>query len=205
MSDLPSTRPAGAAPSRPRPRIYLAGPDVFLRDNQKVFETLKAHCDRLGMLGVEPSDGGLANDFTGSDDERARRIYEGNIALIRESDGVAANLMDFRGHEPDSGTVFEVGFAAALGKPVVAYNVPLGSYAERIVTALPCIRDDAGHLREAGSGTMVEGLGQPLNLMLSCSTEIAPSAQEALDRLAQRLGAGAGGIHPGEGRPSANR
>ena len=194
MSDLPSTRPAGAASPRAQPRIYLAGPDVFLRDSQRVFDTLKAHCVRLGMVGVEPSDGGLASDFAGSDDERARRIYEGNIALIREADGVVANLVNFRGHEPDSGTVFEVGFAAALGKPVVAYNVPSGSYAERIVAALPCIRDDAGHLREADSGTMVEGLGQALNLMLSCSTEIAPSAQAALDRLAQRLSAGRSGL-----------
>lgn len=167
---------------------------MFLRDSRRVFDALKAHCARLGMVGVEPSDGGLASDFAGSDDERARRIYNGNIALIREAEGVVANLMDFRGHEPDSGTVFEIGFAAALGKPVVAYNVPAGSYAERIVAALPCVKDDAGQLREADSGTMVEGLGQPLNLMLSCSTEIAPSARAALDRLAQRLNAGRSGL-----------
>ena len=29
-----------------------------------------------------------------------------------------ANLNAFRGHEPDSGMIFEVGFEIALGKPL---------------------------------------------------------------------------------------
>ena len=42
-----------------------------------------------------------------------------NLEAIRAADFVMANLNDFRGPgEPDSGTAFEVGFAAALGKPV---------------------------------------------------------------------------------------
>ena len=36
---------------------------------------------------------------------------------------------------------------------------------------------------------VVEGLGQPLNLMLSRSIELAPTAAQALERLARRLGA----------------
>ncbi len=174
---------------RNRPRIYLAGPDVFLPDHEQVFAGLKAACERLGLMGVEPSDGGLSREFAGSDDERAQRIYEGNVRLIRECDGMIANLVNFRGHEPDSGTVFEVGYAVALGKPVVAYGVAEGSYADRIRNAIDCTHDDAGVLRERVNGMMVEGLGQRLNLMLTRSAAIAPSAAAALAKLAGDLGA----------------
>ena len=177
-------------PSGPRPRVYLAGPDIFFRESAKIYAGLKSLCERHGLQGIEPSDGGLHEEaFGGSDDERARRIYEGNIALIREADGVIANLMDFRGLEPDSGTVFEVGFAAALGKPVVVYGVPEGSYASRVCAVRDCAPDEAGVLRERGSGVMVEGLGQRLNLMLSCSTAIEATAEAAVARLAKMLSA----------------
>ncbi|RZI92580.1 MAG: nucleoside 2-deoxyribosyltransferase [Variovorax sp.] len=171
------------------PRIYLAGPDVFFRDSAAIFSTLKAHCERLGLVGIEPSDGGIAAGFEGPDELLAQRIFDGNIRLIREADGVIANLQPFRGHEPDSGTVFEVGFAVALGKPVVAYGVDARSYAERVGAAVPCQKGADGVLREVANGTMVEGLGQRLNLMLTRSTAIEPSAEAALARLAVLLGA----------------
>jgi nucleoside 2-deoxyribosyltransferase len=177
---MPQPRPS-------RPRIYLAGPDIFFRDRERIYKDLKARCERLGLEGVEPSDGGLGADFKGTDDERARRIYEGNIALVRQCDGVIANLMDFRGLEPDSGTVFEVGFAVALGKPVVVYGVPAGSYASRVCASTACTEDADGVTRERGSGVMVEGLGQRLNLMLACSTAIEPTAEAALALLAKML------------------
>ncbi|MES2187807.1 MAG: nucleoside 2-deoxyribosyltransferase [Pseudomonadota bacterium] len=181
------TAKAGAA----RPRIYLAGPDVFFRHSRQIFDTLKAHCARLGLEGVEPSDGGLSEGFAGSDEALAQSIYEGNVRLIREADGVLANLVCFRGHEPDAGTVFEVGFAIALGKPVVAYGVADGTYADRVSAAIPCGKDAAGLLRETESGAMVEGLGQRLNLMLTRSAAIEVSAEAALERLAGLLLAGA--------------
>lgn len=172
---------------RPLPRIYLAGPDVFRPDAAAVFSQLKALCAQLGCVGLEPSDGGIAAGFQGTDAELAQRIYDGNIALIRQADGVLANLLNFRGQEPDSGTVFEVGYAIALGKPVAAYGVPAGTYAERVSATTACAPDAAGVLREEASGLMVEGLGQPLNLMLSRSAAIEASAEAALRRLARQL------------------
>ena len=180
-----------------RPRIYLAGPDVFFADSRRIFAGLAVQCERLGLQAVVPTDGGPPAGETeagiegGSDTDEAlaQRIYEGNVALIRSADGVIANLCCFRGLEPDSGTVFEVGFAIAAGKPVVAYGVPEGSYAERVAAAIPCRRGADGLLREAATDTQVEGLAQRLNLMLSRSTPIAPSALAALELLAERLGA----------------
>lgn len=48
-----------------------------------------------------------------------------NIARLDSADGVIANLRDFRGTEPDAGTVFEVGYAHARGIPVIGYGVPM--------------------------------------------------------------------------------
>jgi nucleoside 2-deoxyribosyltransferase len=51
--------------------------------------------------------------------ELAQRIDAGKLALIRRCDAVVANLRPCRGQvEPDSGTVFEVGVAIALGEPL---------------------------------------------------------------------------------------
>lgn len=182
--------PSNALSESSRPRIYLAGPDVFFRDSDVIFQRLVAFCDTLGLQGVPPSDGGIAADLRLGDEERAQRIYESNVRLIREADGVIANLVPFRGHEPDSGTVFEVGFATALGKPVVVYGVAPSTYAERVCATVDCETGTDGVIRERASGVMVEGLGQRLNLMLTRSTEIAESAEAALARLAERLRSG---------------
>lgn len=42
-----------------------------------------------------------------------------NIRHIEAADIVMANVQDFRGHEPDSGTVFEIGYAIGRGKAVL--------------------------------------------------------------------------------------
>jgi len=177
-------------PEKPasRPRIYLAGPDVFFPNREDVFRVLKSHCERAGLTGVAPIDALIEHSAADGEDQFAQAIYDGNVALIRDADGCIANLRSFRGQEPDSGTVFEVGFAVALGKPVVAYGVPPGTYAERVAAALDCQRDDQGALREKASGTMVEGLGQRLNLMLTRSTHLAPDAEAAIALMARLLG-----------------
>lgn len=172
-----------------RPRIYLAGPDVFRPDRDAVFAHLKSCCAALGLEGVEPSDGGLSEGFQGSDEELAQRIYAGNVALIQAADGVLAHLVAFRGMEPDSGTVFELGYAVALGKPVAAHGVAPGSYAARVSACTPCAPDAQGVLRERANGMMVEGLGQRLNLMLARPAHLADDAPAALAWLAARLGA----------------
>ncbi|RZI95321.1 MAG: nucleoside 2-deoxyribosyltransferase, partial [Rubrivivax sp.] len=111
-------------------------------------------------------------------------IYEDNLRRIREADGVIANLVNFRGLEPDSGTVFEMGFAIALGKPVVGYGVAPGDYAGRVAAQLACERDATGRLVESASRRKVEDMGYPLNLMLACSAPREATAEQALARMA---------------------
>ena len=158
------------------PRIYLAGPDVFRPDAAEHFASLTAICEGFGIEALVPF------DESGKGDASSAAIYATNMELLRMADGVIANLAPFRGTEPDSGTVFEVGVAAALGLPVVAYGVPTGDYAERAAGR----RDAAGVLRDAG-GLAIEDFGLPLNLMLACSVQIADSAEDALKVMAGLL------------------
>ncbi|AVQ84307.1 nucleoside 2-deoxyribosyltransferase [Variovorax sp. PMC12] len=166
------------------PRVYLAGPDVFRRDAAARFALLTEACDRLGLQALTPSDGLMPAWFTL--DEIARGICKENMELIRQSRGVIANLAPFRGLEPDSGTVFEVGVAVAMGLPVIAYGVPAGAYADRVGDALELTRAEDGTLRDP-EGCIVEDLGLPLNLMISCSVRIAASADDAIKEMAALL------------------
>ncbi|WP_353049295.1 nucleoside 2-deoxyribosyltransferase [Paraburkholderia strydomiana] len=78
-----------------------------------------------------------------------------------------ANVADFRGvGEPDSGTTFEIWFAAALGKPIWAYREDVTELRERV----PCSAIIRGDVCERGY--LVEDFGLPLNLMLACGAKI---------------------------------
>ena len=99
-------------------KIYLAGPDVFKEKALLHGEILKQKCSAYGFEGLFPLD----NKVQGATkEELAKNIRDANIKLIKSCDIVIANLSPFRGPEPDSGTVWEVGFAQALGKKVVGY------------------------------------------------------------------------------------
>jgi nucleoside 2-deoxyribosyltransferase len=145
---------------------------------------LTAACERHGLQALAPSDGLVPVDTPEA--EIARRIFEINMGLLQQAEGVIANLAPFRGIESDSGTVFEVGVAIARGLPVVAYGIPPGSYADRVMAGMRTTRGQDGALRDA-DGLIVEDLGLPLNLMLARSVMFATSATEALQQLAELL------------------
>jgi nucleoside 2-deoxyribosyltransferase len=172
-------------PTPQRPQIYLAGPDVFRPDAREHFVRLAAACDALGLAALLPADGNQPQSL----DAPEKQIYEANMQRLRGAAGVVANLASFRGLEPDSGTVFEVGAAVALGIPVAAYGVPAGSYADRAQAALPCNKDAGGVLRESATGIAIEDFGQQLNLMLACSIHIEPTPEAALKKMAEVLAA----------------
>jgi nucleoside 2-deoxyribosyltransferase len=169
--------------------IYLAGPEVFFADSPAHFDALQALCAEHGLRGVCPSDGGLSKGLTGSGDEIAERIYRSNLELIRECDALLANLMPFRNAlEPDSGTVFELGMAVALGKPVAAVVPALAlSYEAKVIEHCGVARDARGLAWDKSFGFMIEEFGQPLNLMLSRSTRLFARCEDAITHLAAVL------------------
>ncbi len=119
------------SPAAVRPRIYLAGPEVFLPNATEIGRAKQQLCAEAGLEGVFPLDTQL--DLTGlAKTEQARRIALGNEGLMRSCDAIIANLTPFRGVSMDSGTAFEVGFMRALGRPVFGYtNAGAADYAAR--------------------------------------------------------------------------
>ncbi|WP_347556178.1 nucleoside 2-deoxyribosyltransferase [Robbsia sp. KACC 23696] len=162
-------------------KIYLAGPDVFFRDPIARGAALRARCAAFGFAGHFPLDAALppdADDIVQPDGSTAlpptpgsaMRIYRANIALLRGCDAVMANVQDFRGAEPDSGTVFEIGYAVALGLPVWAYGAPDKPISEQVA------HDAAGR---DSADWQVEDFGLPRNLMLSCSSRVVAGGVDA--------------------------
>ncbi len=145
-------------------KIYLAGFDVFRADALSYGESLKVLCESHGFEGLYPLDNAASPELSGR--ALAKWIYQANIALIEQSDCVMANLNPFRGLEPDSGTVFEVGYAVAKGKPVWVYTSEHRSLLEQAG-----VRRQDGRVIDA-QGYTVEDFGMNLNLMIACSAQV---------------------------------
>lgn len=150
-----------------RPRLYLAGPDVFAPDAVQRGAAKQAICAELGAEGLFPLDNdppppGL--DAAGA----AHHIYRANIGLMQGADACIANLSPFRGPNADDGTAFEVGWMIAAGKPVFGHVDDPHPLARR--SAVPDRSDGQGRAVDA-DGWWVEDFGWPVNLMLVAGAE----------------------------------
>src|SRR5687767_606714 len=103
------------------PRIYLAGPDVFLPNATEMGERKKRLCAEYGFQGMYPMDSEA--DINGlAPREAGLHIGRLNHNMIRECDVVVANITPFRGPSADVGTVYEMGYGAGLGLVICAYT-----------------------------------------------------------------------------------
>lgn len=150
-----------------RPRVYLAGPDVFLRDAVGHAGRKKELCEKHGLEGVSPFDTEAERD-----DHRARReaglqLSQANETLIRSCAAMIANMTPFRGVSTDVGTAYEMGFARALGLVVFGYTNRSVPFTERTLRSLgpSARRDEQGTLRDA-QDMAVEAWDLMDNLML---------------------------------------
>jgi len=159
-------------------KIYLAGPEVFLPNAIEVGETLKQRCLAYGFEGNFPLDNVISG---ASPSEIALKIQEANQEMIRTCDIVIANLSPFRGPEPDSGTVWEVGFAQGLGKKVVAYSSDRRSLKERTQAMLHLGDNTIDH-----EGMHLEDFGLSHNLMFA-NIVIASNFEACLKFLSDAL------------------
>lgn len=148
------------------PRVYLAGPDVFLPDPHAIAASKKALCAAHGFEGVFPLDVDLDLDGLTPRDQ-ALKISAENEALIRSCQLVIANMTPFRGPSADVGTAYEMGFARGLGLPVFAYTNTSARFAERVSAAIP------GGARRRADGVLLDDRGMSIepfelrdNLML---------------------------------------
>jgi len=140
-------------------KIYLAGPDVFLPNAIEHGNDLKQMCSSYGYEGLFPMD----NVVSGKTPlEITSKIMEANKRMIIGCDFVIANLSPFRGPEPDSGTVWEVGYAQGLGKKVFAYSSDTQTLKERTQAILQLGASDRDK-----EGLALEDFGLTHNLMFA--------------------------------------
>jgi nucleoside 2-deoxyribosyltransferase len=154
------------------PRVYLAGPDVFLPDALAIADAKRAICADQGLVGCFPLDNRVDAPPGAS---RARAIHDANLAMMAGCVAVIANLTPFRGPNADDGTAFEVGWFAARGRPIAAYLNDDRPLFQRTPTIGGRDMD----------GLEVEDFGWPLNLMLVAAVEAAGGqvvAGAAIDR-----------------------
>ena len=131
--------------SRGAPKIYLAGPEVFLPNAVEIGGWKKDLCRAYGFEGVFPLDeppGG-----SGSVADTGREIFDICVSMMDRCDLCVANLTPFRGISVDVGTAVEIGYMYARGKPVFGYSNSADDYKVRLQASEP------------GDGTMVEDFG----------------------------------------------
>ncbi len=145
-------------------RVYLAGPDVFLPDPVARGVALKAICARHGLTGVFPLDVPAVQPASWAGLPEWRRIALCNEAHIRACDALIANLTPFRGPSADVGTVFELGFMRALGRPVFGWSATAEPFADRTRRLYPTHRD--GSVWRDAEELTVESFGCNDNLMI---------------------------------------
>jgi nucleoside 2-deoxyribosyltransferase len=153
-----------------RPRIYLAGPDVFLPDAQAEAARRKRICARHGLDAVSPLDPLPGEPAAWLALPEWQRIHRCNEAHIRSCDALIANLTPFRGPSADAGTVYELGFMRALGRPVFAYSNEAASFLDRTLAFVGAPQGGPGAWRDA-EGMQIEefaahAAGMADNLMI---------------------------------------
>jgi len=136
-------------------RVYLAGPDVFLPDPLGRADLLRAVCARHGLVGVSPLDSLPAGDpAPWASLSEARRIALRNEAHIASCGAMIANLTPFRGPSADAGTVFELGFMRALGRPVFGWS----NNADRFLDRTRAFCGDSASLAADGTWRDSDGM-----------------------------------------------
>ncbi len=148
-------------------RVYLAGPEVFLPDSEAIGARKIEICRHHGLAGVYPGDTNL--DLAGLAPRAAgRRIYGCNRDLMRGCDAVIANMTPFRGPSMDVGTAFELGYLAALGRPVLGYSNSARSFPQRTLAyyGLDPAPGDGDPPARDPLGLAIENFGMADNLML---------------------------------------
>ena len=154
-------------PAHSAPRVYLAGPEVFLPDALKV---LKEKADLARVAGFDPVTP-LDNESlaAGSPFDKGLAIYRANLRLMDGCDLIIANLTPFRGVGADPGTAFELGYMAARGARIAAYTNRATPHFERIRDQHyqgQITQDPAGEYR-GPDGLVLENFDMFDNLMLA--------------------------------------
>ena len=150
-------------------KVYLAGPDVFLPDADRIGRLKRDICKRHGLEGLFPLDSNPPDDGA----PLSQRIFRANTALMDKADAIIANLTPFRGASADVGTVYELGYMLGKGdKCCLGYSNIARSYLEKVRDQMEIHADGAGELRDPDD-LAVENFDLPDNLMIIHGLELS--------------------------------
>ncbi|MFV0352163.1 MAG: nucleoside 2-deoxyribosyltransferase [Oscillospiraceae bacterium] len=135
-------------------KIYTAGFDIFHPQAGQHMQNIQHLCIQHGFDPAFQTEAPVGSAPAADD------ILKMNLERIDACDIVAANVNPFRGHEMDSGTAFEIGYAHAKGKIIYAYMDDTRTMVEKM-----------GSQTDA-AGYRVEDFGLPLNLMIACTSKL---------------------------------
>lgn len=147
------------------PKVYLAGPEVFLPDPISIGKEKKDLSKAYGFEGVFPLDA----HFDPADlikIEQGLQISLNNEMLIQSCDLLIANMTPFRGPYMDVGTAFELGFARALKKPVFGYTNDAGKFTGRTLESLNRVKTRKDGRIEDSYHMEIEDFDMTDNLMI---------------------------------------
>ena len=101
--------------------IYIAGPECFYTYGYDALAAMKARAHALGFGVTLPNDHPL--DMENPDKQkRADSIFADLDRVMKETTVIIADLEAYRGAEPDSGSVYELGMAYAKGARCYGYT-----------------------------------------------------------------------------------
>lgn len=148
--------------SKRRPKVYLAGPDVFHEAVFDIAARKKQICAGLGLSGLFPLDNALPEDAARTPAATAALIYRANIELLEQADAVIAHVSPFLGALADDGTAFEIGFAVARKLPIALYDNSAGDTAAKAAQVSHRLLNPFAPPR-----ITPEDFGAPVNLMMA--------------------------------------
>jgi nucleoside 2-deoxyribosyltransferase len=148
--------------------VFLAGPDPWFPDAAAHRDRRDAMVRAAGLTPVVPGAGAGLGEAQRSE-VAARLLYADTLSELRVADAVIANLTPWRGASCDPAAAFQAGFAAALGKPVLAYmNLVDEDDADprgRVDALFGAMPDPQGCWRDA-EGCEIEDFYLPETIML---------------------------------------
>ena len=110
-----------------KPIAYLADFEMFLPTADETIKYWKQVCDKYGIIGLYPPDTPAEDNlkpYEAKDDsyqERVKHIFSCDYNQMQRSDICIAQLDNWRGLNPDSGTAFELGWFAGKKKPIYGF------------------------------------------------------------------------------------
>lgn len=101
--------------------IYIAGPECFYKYGYDMLAAMKARAEALGFSVTLPNTHSL--DMDNPDlQKRADSIFADLEKVMLDTTVIIADLEAYRGCEPDSGTIYEIGMAYAKGARCYGYT-----------------------------------------------------------------------------------